>query len=156
MSGRFFFLMSYLSGNISIDEKAWTIHLESHLIFLHHSYILHNDMSWFIVSTANSKIVEICRQLLSPPLLFAVYHIVCFVCLGSHFVSSGSLCWILLHFQVSGSVIEAVTAAISAMMPQWAVCAIVPAICIYSQIKWHVWLLILVKHGVFALSCVSH
>jgi len=36
---------------------------------------------------------------------------------------------------VSGSVIEAVTAAISAMMPQWAVCAIVPAICIYSQIK---------------------
>ena len=156
MSDRFFFLMSCLSCNISIDEKAWTIHLESHLIFLHHSYILDNDMCWYIVITANSKIVEICRQLWSPPLLFAVYHIVCFMCSGSHFVSSGYLRWILLHFQVSGSVIEVVTAAITAMMPQWAVYAIVPAICIYSQIKWHVWLLTLVKHGAFALSCVSH
>jgi hypothetical protein len=36
---------------------------------------------------------------------------------------------------VSGSVTEAVTAAITAMMPQWAVYAIVPAICIYNQTK---------------------
>jgi hypothetical protein len=149
-------------SNISIDENAWTIHLEPHLIFLHHSYILDNYMCWYIVITVNIKIVEICCQLWSPPLLFAVFHIVWFVCSlshfvcsVSHFVSSGSLHWILLHFQVSESVIEAVTAAITAMMPQWAVYAIVPTICIYSQIKWHVWLLTLVKHGAFALSYVS-
>jgi hypothetical protein len=38
-------------------------------------------------------------------------------------------------FQMSGSVIETVTAAITVIMPLWAVYAIVPAICIYSQIK---------------------
>jgi hypothetical protein len=42
---------------------------------------------------------------------------------------------ISLHFQVNVSVIEAVIAAITAMMPLLAVSATVPATCTCSQIK---------------------